>query len=41
NAVVFSVEKGVPFKVLQKKGNWMKIEHSDGDVGWIYKTLVW
>jgi SH3-like domain-containing protein len=39
--VVFTVEKGVPFKVLTKKGNWLKIEHADGDVGWIFKTLVW
>jgi len=41
NPVVFLVEKGVPFKVLAKKGSWIKIEHADGDVGWIYKTLVW
>ncbi|HGY12178.1 MAG TPA: hypothetical protein ENK36_07425 [Desulfobacterales bacterium] len=39
--VLFTVEKGVPFKVLARKGNWIKIEHADGDVGWIYKTLVW
>jgi SH3-like domain-containing protein len=39
--VLFTVEKGVPFKVLSRKGNWIKIEHADGDVGWIYKTLVW
>ncbi len=39
--ILFVSEKGVPFKVIGKKGNWIKIEHSDGDVGWIYKTLVW
>jgi len=39
--ILFTVEKGVPFKVLLKKENWLKIEHADGDVGWIYKTLVW
>ncbi|ETR73280.1 MAG: SH3, type 3 [Candidatus Magnetoglobus multicellularis str. Araruama] len=38
---VFMVEKGVPFKVLQKKGTWLQIEHADGDRGWIYKGLVW
>jgi len=38
---VFMVEKGVPFKVLQKKGNWLQIEHADGDKGWIYRGLVW
>lgn len=41
STVLFTVEKGVPFKVLSRKGNWIKIEHADGDVGWIYKTLVW
>lgn len=41
NPVVFVVEKGVPFKVLERKGNWIHIEHSDGDRGWIHKNLVW
>ena len=39
--VLFTVERGVPFKVLKRKENWIKVEHADGDVGWIYKTLVW
>ena len=39
--VLFITEKGVPFKVLERKKNWIKIKHGDGDVGWIYKTLVW
>lgn len=39
--IVFTVEKGVPFKVIQKKGQWLKVTHSDGDTGWIYKPLVW
>ena len=39
--VIFTVERGVPFKVLKKKGDWMYIQHSDGDKGWIYKKLVW
>jgi SH3-like domain-containing protein len=38
---VFMVERGVPFKVLDQQGNWIKIEHADGDKGWIYKNLVW
>lgn len=39
--IVFTVEKAVPFKVLSKKGNWVEIQHSDGDKGWIHKSLVW
>ncbi|MFZ1987157.1 MAG: SH3 domain-containing protein [Desulfatitalea sp.] len=33
--------KGIPFKVLQTKGQWLQVEHADGDTGWILKTLVW
>ena len=39
--VIFITERGVAFKVLKKKGKWIKIQHPDGDQGWIYKTLVW
>jgi len=39
--IVFTVEKGIPFKVLKRKGGWIHVEHADGDRGWIYKTLVW
>ncbi|OGR10916.1 MAG: hypothetical protein A2277_09510 [Desulfobacterales bacterium RIFOXYA12_FULL_46_15] len=39
--ILFTVDKGVPFKVLEKKVNWIKIQHADGDVGWIHNTLVW
>ena len=39
--ILFSVEKGIPFKVLEHKGRWLHVEHADGDRGWIYDTLVW
>ena len=39
--VVLRVERGVPFKVLKRKGNWNQIEHADGEVGWIHNSLVW
>jgi SH3-like domain-containing protein len=39
--ILFTVEKGVPFKVLERKGAWVNIEHADGDKGWIHKSLVW
>ena len=39
--IVFTVEKGIPFKVIQRKGNWINIQHADGEKGWIHKTLVW
>ena len=39
--IVLKVERGVPFKVLQRKDNWIRIEHADGETGWIYNSLVW
>lgn len=39
--IILRVEKGVPFKVLGRKGDWINIEHADGEVGWIIKNLVW
>jgi SH3-like domain-containing protein len=39
--VVFTVDKGVPFKVLQKKDRWYEVQHADGDHGWIFNALVW
>jgi SH3-like domain-containing protein len=38
---LFSVTKGIPFKVLQTKGQWLQVEHADGDAGWVLKNLVW
>ena len=40
-AKAFVVERGTPFKVTGKKGNWLRIEHAEGHRGWIYKSLVW
>jgi SH3-like domain-containing protein len=39
--LVFDAQKWTPFKVLEKKGRWIKVQHADGDVGWIFNALVW
>ncbi len=39
--IVFTVERGVPFQVIKQEGEWIHIRHSDGDEGWIHKSLVW
>ncbi|MDM8524046.1 SH3 domain-containing protein [Desulfococcaceae bacterium HSG8] len=39
--IVFTVEKGVPFKVIKRKNDWIYVRHADGDEGWIHKALVW
>jgi SH3-like domain-containing protein len=41
NDIVFKAEIGIPFKVLTKKGSWLNVLHTDGDRGWIHKSLVW
>lgn len=41
NAIVFDAEKGTPFKILTRKKDWLKVQHVDGDSGWIFKSLVW
>lgn len=39
--IVFTAEKGIPFKVLEQKNDWLHVEHADGDQGWLHKSLVW
>ena len=37
----FTVDKGVPFKVIEKRGQWLHVVHADGDKGWIHRALTW
>jgi SH3-like domain-containing protein len=39
--IAFTVERGIPFKVLKRKGSWLEVQHADGDKGWIFKNLLW
>lgn len=39
--VLFQAEKGVSFKVLKSKKQWLQVQHADGEIGWIHKSLVW
>lgn len=41
SSILFTAERGVPFRVLSTQGGWLKVEHADGDIGWIHKSLVW
>ena len=41
SAIRFTVDKGVPFKVLAEKGKWLHVIHADGDKGWIHRSLLW
>ncbi len=39
--ISFRAERGVPLKVLERKGNWIRIQSAFGDKGWIHSKLVW
>jgi len=41
NAVQFTLDSGVPFKVKKRQGKWIQIQHADGDTGWIHQSLTW
>ncbi len=41
HAIVFQIEKGIPFLILKRQKSWLQIKHADGDSGWIHKSLVW
>jgi SH3-like domain-containing protein len=41
NKILFTVEKGIPFKVIKRQSPWLQIEHADKDKGWIHNSLVW
>ena len=39
--VILQAGEGVPFKVLEKEGDWLHVQHADGEKGWIHRALVW
>ena len=41
SAVIATVDRGVVMTLLETQGKWLKLKHSTGLVGWIYKPLLW
>jgi SH3-like domain-containing protein len=41
SAISFKAEKGVPLRVIERKGEWIRIQSAYGDKGWIHRKLVW
>ena len=39
-AVACQYGKGFPLKVLEKKGDWLKVADFENDVGWVSKQLL-
>ena len=40
-SIVASVDRGVVFTKVSTQGKWVKVKHSQGTVGWIYRPLLW
>jgi len=40
-AIVATVDRGVVLTKLESKDKWLKVKHSSGLIGWIYKPLLW
>lgn len=38
---VATVKYGVIFTPLEKDGDWIKVKHEDGTVGWMANSLIW
>lgn len=39
-AVKWEYGKGFPLKVLTRKGDWVKVQDFEKDIGWVHKTLL-
>jgi SH3-like domain-containing protein len=41
SAIIANVDRGVVLTKIESRGNWLKVKHSSGLDGWIYKPLLW
>lgn len=41
STIVATVDRGVVLTKLETQGKWLKLKHSTGLIGWIYKPLLW
>ncbi len=41
SAVVATVERGVVLTRMESQGEWAKLRHSSGLIGWIHRSLLW
>jgi SH3-like domain-containing protein len=40
-SIVATVDRGVVLTKVSTSGKWVKVRHSQGTVGWIYRPLLW
>lgn len=38
--VLWELGMGYPLKVLQAKGDWLKVRDFENDVGWVHRSLI-
>ncbi len=41
SSIIATVDRGVVLTTLETQGKWLKLKHSTGLIGWIYKPLLW
>ena len=41
SSIIANVDRGVVLTKVEARGKWLKVKHSSGLVGWIYKPLLW
>jgi len=41
STIIANVDRGVVLTKLESRGKWLKLKHSSGLIGWIYKPLLW
>ncbi|MDH3359240.1 MAG: SH3 domain-containing protein [Desulfobulbaceae bacterium] len=39
--IIATVKYGVVFTPLTKEGEWVKVQHNDGTIGWLHEKLIW
>lgn len=39
--IYFTTAAGVALHVLERQGEWLRVQHADGDEGWIHEAMVW
>ena len=39
--IIANVKRGVVLQKLDQKGEWQKLKHSQGTVGWMHQNLLW
>ena len=39
--IIWKVEKGYPFKFIDKKGKWVNVQDADGESGCVETDMIW